>query len=83
MRETQTKTTPTQLVLGTEHSYVITTCIIHVHFVNLGKPGAYTTGLNKMLKANGLPTVIAPSDVPSEELFGAKIAKTVSRTVSR
>ena len=41
IKETQAKPTPTQILLGTEQSYVITTCIIDVHFVNLANQGSY------------------------------------------
>ena len=74
IKETQTKPKPTQILLGTEQSYIITTCIIHAHFVNMANPGSYESELNKMLVANNLPPVKAPHDVPSEELFGAKMA---------
>ena len=47
VKESQIKTTPTQLVLGNEHSHGITTCTIHAHFVNLGKPGTHATELIK------------------------------------
>ena len=39
VEESQSKATPTQLVLCTEHSYRITTCIIHAHFINMARPG--------------------------------------------
>ena len=54
VEESQNKATPTQLILGREHSYRITTCIIHAHFINMARPGTYEATLNKMLKANGL-----------------------------
>ena len=82
VKETQMKTTPTQIVLGTEYSYLITTCIIHAHFVNLARPGSYETELNKLLKANGLPSIKIPSEVPSEELFGARIPEGVKKAHS-
>ena len=83
IKEAQTKPTPTQIVLGSEHIYVITTCIIHAYFVNLGKPGTYAAEVNRMLKANGLPTVNTSSDVPSEELFGAKRAGAIGGATSQ
>ena len=55
VQESQNRATPTQIVLGTEYGYKITTCIIHAHFVNLARPGSYETTLNQMLRANGLP----------------------------
>ena len=83
VKETQTKATPTQILLGSEQSYLITTCIIHAHFINLAKPGSYGKELNRMLIANGLPPVIAPTDVPSEELFGAKMMEGVRGAMSK
>ena len=64
---------PTQIVVGSEHSYLIATCIIHAHFVNPARPGTYETELNKLSKANVLPSIKIPTEVPSEELFGAKV----------
>ena len=40
VKETQTKATPTQILLNSEQSYLITTYIIHAHFINLAKPGS-------------------------------------------
>ena len=82
VQETQNKVTPTQIVLGTEYSYKITICIIHAHFINMAKPGTYETTLNKMLQANGLPSVIVPGEIPSEDLFGAKVSKTIGAAAS-
>ena len=82
VRESQMKSRPTQIVLGSDHSYLITTCIIHAHFVNMARPGSYETELNKLLKSNGLPTVNIPTEVPSEELFGARVAEGVRTTQS-
>ena len=65
---------PTQIVLGNEQSYKIMTCIIHAHVVNLASPGSYERELNRMLSMNGLPTIKAPSDVPSGAFLGAKMA---------
>ena len=39
VQETQSKVVPTQLVLGAEHCYRITTCIIHAHFINMARLG--------------------------------------------
>ena len=36
-----------------------------------------------MFSANGLPTVKAPSNVPSEELFGARMASTTKLAASQ
>ena len=47
-------------------------CVIHAHFINIAQPGSYEKELNKMLVTNGLPTIRAPNDVPSEELFSAR-----------
>ena len=43
VKESQMKTKPTQIVLGSDHSFLITTCIMHAHFVNLARPGSYET----------------------------------------
>ena len=77
IRESQTKARPTQIVLSCDHSYLITTCIIHAHFINLARPGSHEMELNKLLKSNGLPPIIIPTEVPSEELFGARVAENV------
>ena len=82
VKETQMKTKPTQIVLGSDHSFLITTCIIHAHFVNLARPGSYEAELNRMLRSNGLPPVVVPSEVPSEELFGARVAENVKAAQS-
>ena len=66
---------PTQIILGNEQSYKVMTCVIHAHIVNLASPGSYEKELNRMLTLNGLPTVKAPPDAPSKELFGAKMAE--------
>ena len=68
---TQTNPTLTQFGLGSERSYVINTCIIHIQLVNLERPGTYTKEYKMLLVSNGLPSVNASSDLPSEEPFGA------------
>ena len=35
-----------------------------------------------MLKSNGLSPIVVPSEVPSEELFGARVAKNVKAAQS-
>ena len=74
---------PTQIVLGTEHSYKILTCIIHAHMINMARPGSYSRELNNMLKINNLPPVNAPDDVPSEQIFGARMTTNVTQAQSR
>ena len=78
VQESQSKVTPTQIVLGTEYGYKITTCIIHAHFVNMARPETYETTLNKMLKAKGLPPVVVPEDV-----FWMKITAKMGVATSR
>ena len=70
------------MILGTEQSYIITTCTIHAHFVNLGRPGTYASEINRMLEANGLPNVVGPADVPSKELFRTKDTSRVGDAAS-
>ena len=76
------KTKPTQIILGSDHSFLIPTCIIHVYFVNLARLGSYEAELNRMLKSNGLPPVVVPLEVPSEELFGARVTENVKAAQS-
>ena len=74
---------PTQIILGTYHSYKILKCIIHAHMINMARPGTYANELNKMLEINNLPTVNAPDDVPSGEIFGAKMATQMTQVRSQ
>ena len=83
VQETQNKVAPTQIILGTDYSYKITICIIHAHFINMARPGSYEATLNKMLRANGLPTVTVPGEIPSEDLFGAKVATNMEAAESQ
>ena len=83
VQETHSKAKLTQLTLDTEYGYTITTCIIHAHFINMARPGTYEVTLNKMLKANRLLLVVVPGEVPSEYVFGAKMAATVRVAVSQ
>ena len=57
----------TQIVLGANQSYLITTRITHTRFIKLVRPSSYE------IKLNGLPTV----KLPSEELFGDRVAEGV------
>ena len=82
VKESQMKTKPIQIVVGSVHGFLITTCIMHAHFVNLARTGSYEAELNRMLKSNGLPPVVVPLEVPSEELFGARMAENVKVAVS-
>ena len=82
-KKSQEKNTSTQLVISSEQSYTITTCIIHAPFMNMGRPGTYASELNKMLQINGFPPVKAPADVPSGEVFRIKMDSSPSATASQ
>ena len=82
MQESKNKATPTQIILGSEHSYKITTCSIHAHFINMARPGTYENTLNKMLRANGLPHVVVPGHILSRDVFGARVPASVGATAS-
>ena len=49
----------------------------------MARPGSYNIELNRILKENGLPPVKAPPDVPSGDLFGARMAEGVRAAVSQ
>ena len=46
-------------------------CFMYAHIMNAGKPGTFQEELNKIRKANNLPTLIIPEDPPSELILGA------------
>ena len=48
--------------------------VIHAHIHNLISPGSYATELNRNLAAQNLPTINAPNDPPSGNLFNLKTA---------
>ena len=47
--------------------------VIHAHIHNLISPGTYATELNRNIAAQNLPTINAPDDLPSGNLFNLKI----------
>ena len=49
----------------------------------MARPGTYEATLNKMLRANGLPPVVVPDEIPFEDLFGVKVPNTVGAAISR
>ena len=57
----------------------ILTCIIHAHMANIGNPGSYNEELNKMLKANNLPTINAPTNPDSASIFKIPLAPQTSK----
>ena len=73
IKETCRKPTPT-LCIHTSTELRITIAEIHTHMHNLIAPGTYATELNMTLVKQGLPTIEAPYDPPSGNLFNIKIS---------
>ncbi len=44
-------------------------CLMFTHILNANRPGTYNTELNKMLKNNKLPPLVAPDNPPSREIM--------------
>ena len=49
----------------------------------MARLGTYENTLNRMLKANGLPPVVVPGDVPSEDVFGTKVTTKMGEATVR
>ena len=47
----------------------IASCMMHAHFLNSLNPGCFNEELNKLYKANNLPSIIIPEDPPSKEIL--------------
>ncbi len=52
-------------LVSREEVLKIYTCVAHAENANLKNPGSYKNELNKLLKANTLPTIKFPDDEPS------------------
>ena len=61
---------PTQPVhnITREETLKINICVAHAHYRNIEKPGSYAEELNKVLKANHLPTIIIPDSPNSQDI---------------
>lgn len=57
------------LNIGRDTASIIMTCMIHAHLMNIVNPGTYNTEMNKLLKANSLPSVILPDNPPSQGII--------------
>ena len=68
----ETKQTPA-LRIHTNTELKTAIVVIHAHIHNLIAPGTYATELNRNLAAHNLPTINAPNDPPSGNLFNPKI----------
>ena len=68
----ETQQTPT-LRIHTNTELKTAIVVIHAHIHNLISPGTYAAELNRNLKAQNLPTINAPNDPPSGNLFNLKI----------
>ena len=70
--ESNRKQTPT-LRIHTNTELRTTIAVIHAHIHNLVAPGTYSTELNRTLTQHGLPTIEAPDNPPSGDLFNIQI----------
>lgn len=67
--------TITNLNIGKDTASTILTCMLHAHFMNMAQPGTYNIEMNKLLKANNLPTVNLPDNPPSFEIINMAHSK--------
>ena len=66
--EINRKQTPS-LRIHTNAELRTTIAVIHAHIHNLIAPGTYSTELKRTLTQHGLPTIEAPDNPPSGDLF--------------
>ena len=66
-----TQNNPTQNIpkvnlIDRETNLKIHSCMTHAHYLNSVNPGTFNIELQKLYKANNLPTIIIPEDPPSK-----------------
>ena len=56
-------------LIDKETNIKIQSCMNHAHYLNAINPGTFNAELQKLYKANGLPTIIIPEDPPSRQIL--------------
>ncbi len=65
-----------------EETLKINICVAHAHYQNIAKPGCYAEELNKILKANNLPTIVIPDTPDSQNMYTNATEQEIQNTTN-